>query len=72
MPADPPVPNPWRETVRDLYDALMLGTYGSHATARLLTLIEKRHCDYFGGHHHETDPPVPAAAILAMRPEPPK
>lgn len=43
--------NPWRETVRDLYDDLHFGQdnifTGSHLAKRLISFIENRHPGFF-------------------------
>lgn len=50
MPADPiretTPPNPWRETVRDIYDTMMLGPMTDRSPAAIIALIETRHRDY--------------------------
>jgi len=40
--------DPWRETVRDLFDLLITKRDAlSHSERRMLDVIEKRHHDYF-------------------------
>ena len=40
--------NPWQETVRSIFDMLMLSTeQASELECRILDLIESRHHDYF-------------------------
>jgi hypothetical protein len=44
-------PNPWRETVRDIYDRMHFGPHnvfgGNEAAREVVALIEERHRDYF-------------------------
>ena len=52
----------WRETVRDIYDNLMLGKSDSSGSAdlrwKVIALIEQRHPDFFCvGKTGETNPP---------------
>ena len=47
-----PDENPWRETVRDLYDKLHFGSddlfIGDSLTAGIIAFIEERHPRFFG------------------------
>ena len=56
-------PNPWRDTVRDIYDMLHLDDNLSVASLRsaVVTLIEDRHPRYFGAEPHPRRPQTFAA-----------
>lgn len=44
-------PNPWKQTVRDIFDELHFGQdsifTGSKLASRIVSMIEDRHGDYF-------------------------
>ena len=50
----PVTPNPWRETVRDVYDKMHLGTEsiftGNQLAKDVVEFIEERHPEFFGKH----------------------
>lgn len=52
--------NPWRETVRDIYDDLHFGQdnmfKGSRLAKRLIAMIEDRHPGYFNEPHVKEKP----------------